>query len=255
MRIASVILSVALAAMPMPLLAAPEAASAATTPTPVEPARLKAARPVVDRLFPVGTYKRLMGGTMDKMMNSLMDGVLAMPMRDIAAIGGLDEERLAAMDKTSIAEIMAIYDPHYRERMQRGTRAMMDSMVGLMTEFEPRVRDGLTRAYARKFTAAQLDELAGFFATPTGSLYASESMAIFMDPEIMGEMQAWAPEMAKKIPDMAKEAEKATAALPRPRKIEELSPAERARLAKLLGVKPDELREPAEALKEDVVEE
>ena len=121
----------------------------------------------------------------------------------------------------------------------------MASMVDLMDGFEPKVRDALTRAYARKFDGRQLSELNSFFKTPTGDLYARESMMMFMDPEIMGEMQALMPEMMKKMPEMAAKAEAATKALPSPRKIADLSPQERDKLAKLLGVKAGDLTDDA----------
>lgn len=235
----------ALLLAPLPALAQPAAAPA---PAPaIEPARAAAAARVAKRLLPEGTYQRMMGTTLDKLIEPMMDSMLDMPMSLIARMGGLDEEQAAALDQAKISEIMAIYDPHFRERTQRGMRAMMDSMTGLMTQMEPRVRNGLGRAYARKFSTAQLEELDRFFATPTGSLYASESMMMFVDPELMTEMQALMPEMMKRMPDFVKAAEAATADLPKPRKISDLSPAERDKLARLLGVKPADLREPDKA--------
>lgn len=208
-------------------------------------ARVTAARPVVDKIFPVGTYRRMMEGTMSKMMDSMMDGVMKMPIGQFARIGGVPEEKLAALDESSMEQISAIVDPHFRERTKLGMDAMMGSMADMMDGFEPKVRDALTRAYARKFDGKQLGELAAFFKTPTGDLYARESMMMFMDQEIMGEMQALMPEMMKKMPEMAAKAEAATKRLPPPRKVAELSQEERGKLAKLLGVKASDLKDGA----------
>ncbi len=68
-------------------------------------------------------------------------------------------------------------------------------------------------------------------------------MSIFMDPEIMGEMQALMPEMMQQMPKLAEQAKKATDALPPPRRIADLSKAERKRLAAILGVKEDDLKD------------
>lgn len=246
MRCMTMLGAAMLAVVPVALQAQPAPAPAPAA-APIAPAQLEAARAVVARVFPAGTYKRMMGETMDKLMGTMMDGVLDMPVGEIARLGGLEPEKVAEMDKTSIAEIMAIYDPHFRERTQVGMRAMMDSMAGLMTEMEPRFQAGLTRAYARKFSAAQLADLDRFFATPTGSVYAAESMLLYMDPEVMGEMQTMMPEMMKKMPDFMKAMKDATAHLPAPRKSSELSKAEREKLAALLGVKEKDLRDREDA--------
>jgi hypothetical protein len=227
------------------LIAAP-AAHAQTSPTPApDAARVAAARPVVDRIFPVGTYRRMMDGTLSKMMDGMIGGVMDMPIAQLARIGGVPSDKLADLDKATMAQISAILDPNFRQRTKLGMDAMMASMVDLMDGFEPKVRDALTRAYARKFDGRQLSELNSFFKTPTGDLYARESMMMFMDPEIMGEMQALMPEMMKKMPEMAAKAEAATKALPSPRKIADLSPQERDKLAKLLGVKAGDLTDDA----------
>src|SRR3546814_15125821 len=42
----------------------------------------------------------------------------------------------------------------------------------------------MARAYARRFTVAQLGEIETFFRTPTGRIYVTESMNIMSDPDI-----------------------------------------------------------------------
>lgn len=228
------------------LLAAPavQAQSPQSAPAP-DPARVAAARPVVDKIFPAGTYRRMMEGTLFKMMDSMMDGVMKMPIAQLARIGGVPRDKLAKLDETSMEQVSAIIDPNFRQRTKLGMDAMMGSIADLMEGFEPKVRNALTRAYARKFDSSQLGELAAFFRTPTGDLYARESMMMAMDPEIIGEMQAFMPEMMKKMPDIAAKAEAATKSLPPPRQITDLSREERGKLAKLLGVKASDLTDGA----------
>ncbi|MGE4431408.1 MAG: DUF2059 domain-containing protein [Sphingobium sp.] len=229
-------------AKPAPAAASPAVASPAAA-EPLDRAQIDAARPVVEKLFPAGTYRRMMGENFTRMMDGMMDGVMKMPIADLARLGGIPADQVATMDQASLAEMSAIIDPHYRERTKGGMDAMMAGMVDLMDGFEPRVRDALTRAYARKFSIAELGQLHAFFATPTGGKYAGESMSIFMDPEIMGEMQALMPEMMQQMPALVEAAKKATDALPPPRKISDLSDAERKRLASILGVKEEELKD------------
>jgi len=227
------------------------ASAPAADAAPIAKAQIDAARPVVEKLFPVGTYRRMMGENMSRMMDSMMGNLMQMPLADLARIGGVSGEKLAEMSPASLAEVSAIVDPHYRDRAKRGMDAIMGGMTDLMDGFEPRVREALTRAYARKFSAGELAELRDFFATPVGGKYAGQSMSIFMDPEIMGEMQALMPEMMQQMPRLAEEAKKATEALPPPRKIADLSKAERKRLAAILGVKEDDLRDQPEAAGSD----
>ncbi len=221
--------------------AAAQPAPAAAAASPVDPTRLAAARATVDRLFPDGTYARMMKGSMDTILGSIMDSAAQLPLRDLAGIGGMTEADLKKLGDTTLAQVMEIYDPAYRQRIDIGMRLMMGEMGQMMGQFEPEIRDGLSLAYARRFSAEQLTEMNRFFATPAGSAYAAESMAIFMSPEVMQKMQSMMPRMMQAMGPIVKKVEAATAGLPKPRKLEELSSAERAKLAKLLGVAESEL--------------
>lgn len=209
---------------------------------PVAPAQIAAAKPVVEKLFPVGTYRKLMGGTMTRLMDSMIGPALDMPVADIARMSGVAQDKVAAMDKATMGQVMAILDPHFRDRMRVGMNAMMGAMAEVMTGYEPRIRDALTRAYARRFSASQLGELNAFFATPTGGTYAAESMSLFMDPEIMAEMQAVMPDMIKQMPKLVGVMGEATKDMPKARRIADLSKKERAELARLMGVEERALK-------------
>lgn len=232
----------ALSASALVLAASPAMAaepdSAAQAEAPVDPARLAAARQTVDYVFPAGTYARIMNATMDKIMDSVMDSVGKMPIKDLAGMSGVDTSKLSS---ASLADIMAIYDPHYKERMTLTTQTMMGEMTTMMTEFEPEIRDGLAHAYAAKFDVKQLGELNTFFATPTGSEYAADSYMIMMSPEVMDKMQAFMPKMMKQMPAIVEKVKTATEDLPPPRKYADLSDAEKAELADLLGISVAEL--------------
>lgn len=223
--------------------AEPAATTAATAPV-TDPARIAAARQTVDYVFPLGTYARLMNGTLDKMMDSIMDSTMKLPMRQLAGLSGVDTEKLG---EASMAEIMEIYDPAFKQRMQISTRTMMGEMIPLMTQVEPEVRDGLTQAYAGKYSAAQLGELNAFFATPTGRAYAADSYLIMMSPEVMSKMQAFVPKLMEQMPAIAEKVKAASASLPAPRAYADLSKSEKVRLAKLLGVSEDQLEKDEKA--------
>lgn len=221
-------------------------AFAQTAPAPqavpaADPARLAAAKDVVGRLLPVGIYKRLLGTTMNSMMDSMMGSMGKLPTRDIVRMTGISEEDAKSLGEGTMGEVMEIYDPHWQERMRGTMHAMTDAMSDLMVSMEPKVREALTRAYAREFTLAELQEMARFFATPAGTRYASKSMELFMDPEMMKTMTEAMPEIMKQMPAIIAKATNATKDLPKPRTNKDLTPEERKKVAALLGIDPKTL--------------
>lgn len=228
-----------------PSLAAEPAQTAPTAAVPVtDPVRIAAARQTVDYVFPLGTYARLMNGTLDKMMDSIMDSTMKLPLKQLAGLSGVNTEDLG---EASMAEIMEIYDPAFKQRMQVSTRTMMSEMIPLMTQVEPDIREGLTQAYAGRYTAAQLAELNAFFATPTGRAYAADSYLVMMSPEVMAKMQSFVPKLMEQMPAIVEKVKAASAGLPEPRAYSDLSKAEKARLAKLLGVSEAQLEKDEQA--------
>jgi hypothetical protein len=220
----------------------PIAACAQTAaPTPVDAERMTTARAIVGHVFPAGTYQRIMNGSMDAMMSSMMDGLGKIPLRDLAAMGGVSQAKLAQLGEGTLAEVASILDPAFQQRMDLTMHTTMREMGTMMSTFEPAMQDGLAEAYARRFTSSQLSELKSFFETPTGNIYAAESMMLFMDPAVMTKMQAWVPELMKQMPALMAKVKEATARLPAPRKPADLSSAERQRLAKLLGTTEQQL--------------
>lgn len=227
--------------------AAPALAQTGPTAAPVtavDPARLAAAKPVVDRLFPAGTYKRIMKSSLDMVAGSISTSMKNLPLEQIARMAGATEKDAARFAKVDVEQIMAIYDPHWQERMQLTMRGMMDSMGSMMESFEPDMRAALARAYAQRFTTNELADLDRYFSTPTGAKYAEQSMMIFMDPEMVQAMQSMMPKTMQHMPEIMASAQKATASLPPPRRLQDLSPAERDKLGKLLGVAPEKLQDP-----------
>ncbi len=190
-------------------------AAAETEAAPIDPVRLEAAKKTVDYLFPLGTYERMMKGTMDQMMSQMMMSMGNMRMGDLAGAGGVAKGDMPeGMGDKTLAEMATEMDPHYQERTQISTKVIMDEMVDLMIGMEPAVRGALTNIYARKFSVGQLTEMNGFFATDTGSAFARDYMMVFVDPEMMQSMMSMVPEMMQAMPEIMKKVEEATAHLP-----------------------------------------
>lgn len=246
MRLVLAACSVFLAAA-TPVFASEQVPQPVANQAPVDPARLAAARTTVDYVWPLGTYARMMNGTMDKMMDAILDSTMQLPIKDLAGIGGVDTAKLGS---GSLAQIMEIYDPAYKERLRLTTRTMMAEMTTMMTQFEPEIRDGLSQAYAMRFDAKQLADLNTFFATPTGKAYAADSYMIMMSPEVMTKMQTLMPRIMEQMPAIVDKVKTSTASLPRQRAYAELTAAEKDKLSNILGVQRAEL-DKREAAKSD----
>ena len=217
------------------LALAPATALAQTAP---DPAAVASATRIAGALLPDGTYRKMMSGTFDKMMSGMVDQVGNLPMREIVVAMGMPEDQVPNLAPDAMKQIMEITDPAFKQRMDIGMKAMMGSMVDMMSKYEPAVREGLSEAYARRFTPTQLADLERFFATPSGAAYAAESMLIYTDPAVINRMMAMMPEMMKEMPKMVGAMTEATKDLPKQRKYSDLTQAERDRIATLLGIDP-----------------
>jgi hypothetical protein len=190
--------------------------AAAVEPAVIDPLRLEAAKPVIDRLWPLGTYRKMMDGTMSKMMDQIVGSMMDMPAKDLVGAVDASGKTAKAVGDASMGQMAEKADPAFRERMKITMDVMFREMIPMMEKIEPEVRTSLANIYARRFTAEQLTDMDRFFSTPSGAAYASQSMLVMMDPEMIGAMQKFAPEMMRALPDIMKKVEAATANLPKP---------------------------------------
>ena len=209
--------------------------------------RLPQAEIIVDKVFPSGSFARMMEDTLEPMMDSILASVGELPLGQIAALAGRDADSVAEMGDARLGEVMAILDPAYQERNKIVSKITVDMTLELMAKIEPSYRAGLTRAYAVRFTQEEMAELNRFFETPVGSHYASESMMIYADPQVMSAMNEMMPAMMELLPGMMERMQQGMASLPPPRAVGDLSAEQQQELANLLGVSREELGENAAA--------
>jgi hypothetical protein len=195
-------------------LATPALAQTAPVNEQAKPdsARRAIAVQVVEQIWPLGTYRRMMDGTMSKMMDSMMQSMFDMKASDMARVA--DPTGKHKTGDQTMGQVAEAADPNFRERFKITMDTMMSEMIPLFEKAEPGIRDSLANVYARDFTAAQLEDMNRFFNTPTGKVYGKHWMMTFVDPEMMKNMQSFAPELMKAMPDIMKKVEKATAHLP-----------------------------------------
>lgn len=189
-----------------PAAPAPAPAPAPVAAAPLDPARLAAGERVAALLVPEGAYPRIMRDQLPKIMDAMLAQMNGMSVTDLS--GGTVRDATPTMAEARRA------DPHLDERMRITMRVMGEEMGALMGRLEPRVRAGLGRALARRFTVSQLADLVAFFATPTGAAFARDYLALMADPELISEMAAATPEIMRAMPAIMEKTDAATKHLP-----------------------------------------
>ena len=180
-------LGVALLAGAVAPSAAHAQGSAAAVAAP-DPARLAAARELIDVLMPPESRARMIEGMIAPMLGNLQQGIAQSPMFSSAM----------AQDPQMQTQFAAFMD-------RQQTRTMT-----LMRDGLPSMVDAMARAYARRFDVAQCRDIKAFFATPSGRAYMQQSLTIMADPDVaawqrsmmessMAHMQADVAEFAKHV--------------------------------------------------------
>ena len=201
-----------------PCLAQDASASAAVEDAqPVSAEKQALANTVADILLPQGIYERMMREQMQQVADAMVGSMLGLDANMLAAMAGPEgsEERAeleAEMGDASFEELMADYDPHFRERMSITMKVMFEEMAPLMSAMEPQIREALSTVYARQYDAQELSDMLAFFRSDSGEAFASNFMTLFFGQELMDASMA----MMEAMPQIMEKVEKATAHLPAP---------------------------------------
>ena len=94
--------------------------------------------------------------------------------------------------------------------------AVTEEFGKISAVIDPRVRDGMARAMARRFDARQLTDINAFLATPSGRAFAGQYMQLWLDPDMLRGMMSSMPEMIKLMPDVMKRVKEANDKFPAP---------------------------------------
>ena len=212
--------------------------------TAEQQSRLPLARQVVTAMTPEGFYAEMM----DDMMGSMLQPMLGLVGDHAAAEEalklqvGLQPDDQPELSDAERAEVLALLDPVAKER----AAAVMASITKLFTDISRQIeapfRDGLSKAFAVRFSDAELRDVQRFFATPSGTSFARQSLALYADPQVMSASMSIMPQLLETAPQMVADMEQATASLPKQRGYGDLSVAERQKLARLLGMNEVSLR-------------
>ena len=210
--------------------------AAADPLSPEEEERLPAAMSVVTKLFPKGTYTRMMDESMAPMVEAMLGQMGGSPTLRVAQLTGLDPFDLTDLDEDRLTKAMDLLDPDASERGGEMAETMLTLIGDVMLDIEPAYRAGLARAYAVRFTNAELMDLDAYFETEVGKKYAAESFLVFADPQVMSSMNEVMPAMMERMPEIMTASAAIEENYAAARGYSSLSDAEQTQLAEFLGV-------------------
>ncbi|HEX8193690.1 MAG TPA: DUF2059 domain-containing protein [Allosphingosinicella sp.] len=207
---------------PIPGMPAPPAAGAAPAAADVAPpaialprrsgpsvdgARAAAAARALDALWPSELFRRTYN------LLPAVETLMSIRVGDF----GIPVPPSAGIDPNStLAEIGSGFDPHLRQRLPVLTRFAASEFARLMTAMEPGWKSLTADAYARQFTAAELDAVTAFYSGAAGQRFAAESFKAMEDPQLVRSIVMMVPRLAMQIPVMTQRLQQATAHLPPP---------------------------------------
>ena len=219
---------------------------------PIDPARLTLAQRTTAALIPNGSIEKMVDNLYGKMFKTIMGEFGGQSDLLLSIKTGVETEQIAALDEATKGKVADMFDPHRKERDEQITRVIKPLISEALADMEPPMRDGLAKAYARKFTGAQLADLNAFLATPTGNLYAGEWMALQADPEVMVAVIKAVPPLVTKFIDRAPEIEKDLKELPKEKQLSDFDDKQLGKLAKLMKVDVSVLKEQRDMWKTDM---
>lgn len=206
--------------------------------TPEEEARLPAAQVLTDLILPPGTY----GAKMAKSLQTTMQPLLRLATLSsvdttfVAEQLGLPEEQWTAVPRRTKLDLARMLDPAFGARARAGFAALSAAMEPALATIEPSMRQAITEIHAQRFTEAQMADIAAFFATPTGSIYAEEWLGAMMDPRMTAVSMEAMPRMFTFITQAQQQMEGAMEPFGERGRYADLPDAQRDEVAALLGM-------------------
>jgi hypothetical protein len=174
------------------------------------PARLALSRTAVKSLLPDGAYAR--------MVSAMMNGMVNRAMGLTAADFGKTADKGKPADTLTVRQKAMKKDPYFDERMRITERVLGEEFAKMAATIEPKLRDGLARSMARRFDEKQLTDINAFLATDSGAAFGSQSMALWIDPDVLRALMTSLPQAMTAMPAAMKRVEAETAHLPKPKK-------------------------------------
>lgn len=191
-----------------------------------DPTRLALARTSAQAMWPDGAY----GNALFGLFSGAFDRAMQLKLSDFGAIAGEKAKDSPVAKAVSIHDAALEKDPYFDQRAAAIRQALNEETAKVSAILDPKMREGLARAMARKLDPRQLGDLNAFFATPSGHAFAAQYMQLWVDPEVIRSMFSSMPEMMKLMPEAMQKVQAANDKFPKPAK--PAKPAETSKKAK-----------------------
>jgi hypothetical protein len=178
-----------------------------------DPARLVLARTAVNAMWPDGSY----GKIMSSMFGGMFERAMQLKQSDLASFDAKAAKPLPSLDPT-IHDVLATKDPYFDQRTAAIRAILEEEAATLSAVIDPRMRDGLSRAMARRLDEHQLADVDAFFATQSGRAFAGQYLQLWLDPDAMRSMMSATPDMMKLMPEAMQKVKEANDKFPEPKK-------------------------------------
>ena len=204
--------------------------------SPIDPALLAKGERIAKAVVPKGSYRKIIAETFKKVVEPMMEGVDQVPLSVITNFAGVSEKDVTLKPGAKLSDLMIIIDPHYKQRNRTMMSKLSEIMIDLSDDIEPSIRDGMAKAYARRFSAKDLEAVAQVYETESGARIAGESRGIVASPEVMSASMEMMPKFMERFFGEMEAITKGSEDLPPPRKFSDLSDEELDKMSELMGI-------------------
>ncbi|MFM5947662.1 MAG: DUF2059 domain-containing protein [Novosphingobium sp.] len=118
---------------------------------------------------------------------------------------------IADQTPATYATMPSSKDPKFNELVDKNMDEMWQGMVAVMGQHMPALYDAMARAYARKFSAAELGEILAFAKTPAGLKFLQSGNLIAQDVDVVGVQQQMLTDLTSELPTIKKKTDAAIA--------------------------------------------
>ena len=181
-----------------------------------DPARLALAHSAVNVMWPDGSYGKMLSGFFGGMISRAME----LKQSDLTGITNTaaKPKGTTAHKEESLHDTFVAKDPYFDQRMAAVRQAIDEEAAKVSAVVDPRMRDGLSRAFARKLDEHQLADVNAFFATPSGRAFAGQYLQLWLDPDAMRSMMGAMPDLMRLMPEAMQKIKEANDKFPKPPK-------------------------------------
>lgn len=129
-------------------------------------------------------------------------------------ISAMADMMIAMVGDQTVASMMAGQDEHFEERVSIIRDVLRTEMAPIYASMEPTLRNTYAEMFAKRFSDAELADIAAFAQTDGGRKYARDQWLFALNPTYFKAILMAVPESMTAMPDLIKTMEERMAHLP-----------------------------------------